>query len=206
MRIGRILTALAVTVVCGLVMALGLEIVWFSAVQAKLGPTDASGYSHFVDFPGVEFSARDDVLTAINNSGTRQTNARLTDAVTQILAVKPVSAGYWLSLARIRLKSRQSFEKVMDAWSLSVLTGPNEGHVLPWRAIFGLSLWDKKRDDLRRQTIADLDAALPRFSGSQQKFARTLLSRETEQTRHAIRSRLLAEGASEKRLAEIGLQ
>jgi hypothetical protein len=205
MRSGRVLTALVVAVVCGTVTVLGLEIIWFSVAQAEFGSTDPEAYRRWANVPGVEFSARDATLTAVATSRDERTDEKVLEAISQILAVKPVSAGYWLSLARQRLKTGEASDTVMNAWSLSVLTGPNEGNVLPWRGIFGISLWDSGSPEFRNRTIADLAAALPVMTPQQQSTARVLLERKTKESRQDIRARLLTERASERFLPNIGL-
>jgi hypothetical protein len=205
MRSGRVLTALVVAVVCGTVTVLGLEIIWFSVAQAEFGSTDPEAYRRWANVFGVEFSARDATLTAVATSRDERTDEKVLEAISQILAVKPVSAGYWLSLARQRLKTGEASDTVMNAWSLSVLTGPNEGNVLPWRGIFGISLWDSGSPEFRNRTIADLAAALPVMTPQQQSTARVLLERKTKESRQDIRARLLAERVSERFLPNIGL-
>jgi hypothetical protein len=202
----RILTALAVIAVCLLALVRGWDIVRFSVAQAEIGTTpEPEAFRPWVDVPGLAFLARDASLTAIADQREDGQNAKLLGALSEILSVKPVAAGYWLSLAKLRFGSEQASDKVMETWSLSVLTGPNEGNVLPWRGIFGLSLWDGASSEVKGRTIADLAASLPEFRGPQQAAARVLLSAKTETSRQEIRSRLLAEGTSEDRLAAIGL-
>jgi hypothetical protein len=206
MRLVRFLTALAVIAVCSLALIRGWDVVRFSVAQVEIGTTlDPETFRPWVDVPGLAFSARDASLTAIADQREDGQNAKLIGALSEILSVKPVAAGYWLSLAKLRFVDEQPSDKVMEAWSLSVLTGPNEGNVLPWRGIFGLSLWDGASSEVKGRTIADLAAALPNFSDQQKSAARVLLSGKTETSRQDIRSRLLAEGASESRLGQIGL-
>jgi hypothetical protein len=206
MRIVRIFTALTVSVVCGLAITLGMGIVRFSMVQPEIASVqNPNALDRWADVPGVAFSARDASLTAIAASRENKQDQKLLDAMAEILSVKPMSAGYWLSLAKLRFATGEASEQVMDAWSLSVLTGPNEGNVLPWRGIFGISLWDRASTEVKNRTIAELGAALSRITEQQQSVVRVLVSRKTQEIRQDIRSRLLAEEVSESRLSAIGL-
>jgi hypothetical protein len=174
--------------------------------QEEIGTsTDPGAFRRWVDVPGLACSARDASLTAIADQREDGKNAELRGALSEILSVKPAAAGYWLSLAKLRFGSGQASDKIMEAWTLSVLTGPNEGNVLPWRGIFGLSLWDGASSDVRSRTIADLAVALPYFSGPQNSAAHRFISINAETNRRENRSRLLAVGTPESRVAAIGL-
>jgi hypothetical protein len=184
----------------------GWEIVRFSIAEAAVGASNhADIFQPWVGVPGLAFSARDASLTAITNSGGEAMAAKQYDEISDILSVKPASAGYWLTLSRMRLIAGQSSSKVLEALSLSELTGANEGDVLSWRGIFGLSLWDGAPPEVRRRTITDLAAALPQITVRQQSVARAILLEKADNVRQEIRAQLLAEGASADRLPGIGL-
>jgi hypothetical protein len=87
--------------------------------QEEIGTsTDPGAFRRWVDVPGLAFSARDASLTAMADQREDGKNAEPRGALSEILSVKPVAAGYWLSLAKLRGGSEQASDKVMEAWSL----------------------------------------------------------------------------------------
>jgi hypothetical protein len=205
-RAARILTALLVVGLCAFPMFRGWEIVRFSIIEASVGASeDANIFQPWVGVSGLAFSARDDSLRAITKSSGEAMLAKQLDGIAEILSVRPISSGYWYWLSRTRFYAGQSLSKVMEAWSLSVLTGANEGTVMPWRGILGLSLWDRASPEVKSRAIKDLAAALPEITEQQQLAARAILLEKPENVRQEIRAQLLADGAPPNRLAGIGL-
>ncbi len=205
-KFGRILTSMAVVGLCAFAMFRGLEIVRFSIVKTDVGASkNADVFRPWANVTGLAFSARSASLRALTGPRDETRTAKLYDEVSDILSVKPSSASYWLALSRMRLNAGQSPAKVLAALSLSQLTGANEGYVLPWRGIIGLSVWDGAPPEVRRRTITDLAAALPGFTVQQQLASRAILLEKANNVRQEIRSQLLAEGAPANRLPHIGL-
>jgi hypothetical protein len=201
----RIFTAALVTLVGLIAMAEGWDIVRFSlAAQQNGDGTDPEAFRAWTDVSGLSFNARDAALTAIANSSGEGRSHAIEEQLANILSVKPVSPGYWLSLARMRF-AEQSRDAGMQAFSLSVLTGANEGNVMPWRGILGLSLWETAPADVKRRAIADLASALAYMNGQQAAAMQLAVKGKTDEIRQQIRSLLLAAGAPTAQLPGVGL-
>jgi hypothetical protein len=88
--------------------------------------------------------------------------AELTEFVDGKLRARPTGSLFWLWLAQTRL--RQSPKGFNAALRLSVVTAPREAEIMLERAIVGLQFWDVLNAQLRRFTMADLVALLPRLN------------------------------------------
>ena len=80
-------------------------------------------------------------------------------------------------------------EQVFDSLELSMLTGPNEGHVMGERAVFAVSLRDRLPADLKRH--AAVDVAFPRTPE---------VATEPEWVRNELREAIVATGVSPKQI------
>ena len=202
----RISTASVVCAACGCAIMLSVGALRFGLMQAWTdSDANLEAYSSLIDVSGVRYSARDALLSAMSSAERDTSDSKLQTAIANILSVKPISSGYWLSLARTRFKMGEPTHQVMEAFSMSSLSGPNEGNILPWRSLFGVSIWDIASPDVRNETILGLSASLPTLTGQQVVIARKLIAQEPEPVRQEIRSLLVVQGVSTNRLAIIGL-
>jgi hypothetical protein len=87
-------------------------------------------------------------------------------------------------------------EDVFRSLELSMLTGPNEGHIIEDRRFFGVSLWERLSPDLKRRVARDAAVAELPFTD---KF-RAFVSTQPEQVRNELREALLAAGLSPKEI------
>src|SRR5262249_19660390 len=125
------------------------------------------------------------------------------DGLSAVLSIKPLSSLDWLWLSGMQSATDQPIDTVLEALTLSVLTGPNERDIMAERGIFGLSLWDALSPDLKDRAVTDL--AVGAMSLERARFElRAVLSTELETVRNELRTRLLAEGISQKDLEQIG--
>jgi hypothetical protein len=123
--------------------------------------------------------------------------------LSDLLAVKPSSSGYWLSLARMRLATKQDIDGVAEALEMSVLTGANEGILMWQRAEFDLMFWDILPPDVRARAAAELqDDSL---AHGQAALLRSIVSEKSDQQRQEIRDVLRSRGLSDKLASLLGL-
>jgi hypothetical protein len=121
-----------------------------------------------------------------------------------VLSVKPLSSDHWLSLSAMRLVSGQRSEKAVEALTMSVLTGPNEGPVLLERAMFCFSIWELLPVEMQQRAANDFSASVE-ISGADRVRLQTLLSSTSARVRLSIRKLLLEQGAlSEETLSKYG--
>jgi hypothetical protein len=119
-------------------------------------------------------------------------------ALSTFLSIKPLSPSHWLSLSGMEFATAQRMEDVLEALTLSALTGPNEGYVMAVRGIFGLSVWEDLSPDLKRRVAMDLAAGeMPDY-----EKLRAVLSAKSAAVRHELRGAVLAAGLSPKEVEE----
>lgn len=200
----RFLTVVFTTLLCLVALGEGWDIVRFSLAAQKGDRADSQVFRAWTDVSGLSFNARDATLTAIANSNGEGRSHAIEEQLAKILSVKPVSPGYWVSLARMRFAD-QGRDPAMQAFSLSVLTGANEGNVMPWRGIWGLSIWETAPPELKSRAIADIARALAYMNAQQVAAMQATLQGKTDQVRQQIRSLLLEKRAPIAQLARVGL-
>jgi hypothetical protein len=194
----RFWTAITLIGICALSVAPGLSIVHFSLAKASIHPPEnrAETIDAWATVPGVALADLQLKLKEkINPSDLRAANRRR-EALSAILAIKPLSSMDWLSLSGMQFITDQPMEQVLGSLRLSRLTGPNEGYVMAERGIFGASLWEDLSPDLKRHTAMDLAVEeIPDDS----KF-RPVLSAQSERVRNDLRTAILATGLSPKEI------
>jgi hypothetical protein len=200
-RASRFLTVLAVVSLCALAVSRGWDIVRFSLADAGTG-TEAD--RPWVNASGLAFSAQESLLTNAPDTGDQNKALKRSSELTDILAVRPLSSEYWLSLAEMRLGADQPSSKVVEAFELSVLSGADEDYVMSRRGLFGLSNWEVLPAEVRKRAAADLVAAV--ISQRKRDVLRPVLSKKTDKVRQDIRAALQAGGISQPLLAAIGLE
>ena len=95
--------------------------------------------------------------------------------------------------------------KVVRAFCMSVLTGPDEGYVMLPRGLFGVSVWEILSPENRLSTITDLVEMFVWLTESEKDRLRRSLASKTNAVRDEIRSALKIEQLSDAALARIGL-
>jgi hypothetical protein len=209
MRGGRILTALVTLNVCAFAIWHGWSIVRFTIARAAVlshhRPVET--LQPWMAVTSVAGAAVAVPLSEPVEPGSRESARRRADAFSAIIAVKPLSAMNWLSLASMRLVTAEPFDSVASALAMSSLTGPNEAFVMSQRGIFGLLQWDVLSADQRRQTAADFATAIPALPNADYatNAAKAILSAKTAGVRQEIAASLRAQGLSPNDLARVGL-
>jgi hypothetical protein len=89
---------------------------------------------------------------------------------------------------------------------MSRLTGTHEGYVLPQRAIFALTIWERLNDEAKKGAVRDLIAAWKGLQPSKKTQIGAILAEKSAATREIVTRNLLRTGElSPKELASIGL-
>jgi hypothetical protein len=209
LRIARLATAAAVVGLGAFAAWHGANIVRFSlAVSAAATPAArAEAARPWTATPGLAAIALRASLTNISDAADVGSIRAREETLTALLAVHPLSADDWLSLAGTRLVARDSYDKVLGALAMSSLTGPNEGGVMLRRGTFGLVQWEVLPADARRRVIADLAGAILQTAVQDIEIApaKNILSVKAADTRREIAALLQAEGLSAAQLATMGL-
>ncbi len=201
----RLLTALTIVGACALAVSRGSDIIRFSMAEAGFDPTDnpSEVLRPWVTVSGLAFSARESSLTALTAPVDKSLAAKRRDQLTELLSVRPLSPGYWLSLSRMRLNTDQNSIKVVEALAFSSLIGADEGYIMFQRGLFGVSQWEVLPPEVQKRTVIDL-IAQPLGYGELGRL-RSVLSEKTEMVRQEIRTALQTQGFPAKDLVTIGL-
>jgi hypothetical protein len=198
----RFCTAIVVIGICVAAVVLGWNIAHFSLAMMNVDSSkrrmDAAAW---VSVPGIAATARHaEMMDKINPSDLTAANDRR-EALSAFLSIKPLSSYYWVLLASMEFATAQRMDDVLDALTLSALTGPNEGYVMVERGIFGLSVWEDLPTDLKSRVAADLTAE--RITDNPN--LRAILSSKPQEVRNELRAALLALGQLPKDVERLGL-
>src|SRR6516225_2757044 len=202
MRIGlRLWTAIAMIGLCGFAAASGWHIVHFSLARMGIdSPKKRADARAWTSVPGIASTAwQVEMMDQINPSDLTAANERR-EALSAFLSVAPLSSYHWVLLASMEFATAQRMDDVLDALTLSALTGPNEDYIMVERGIFGLSVWEDLPADLKKRVVADLSAERitenPNF--------RAVRSSKPQGVRNELRAALLADGVSPKDVERLG--
>jgi len=194
----RFWTAIAFIGICGFSITRGWSIVHFSLATANIDVFEnwAEVFNPWTAVPEVASAAfQAELKEDINISNPKAANDRR-ETFSSVLSIKPSSPFSWLSLSGLQRVTHQPMEQVLESLKLSMLTGPNEPHVMAERGIFGVSLWENLSPDLKRRVAIDLARAEMERKGIE-KF-QTVLAAQPEGVRNELREALLATGLSPK--------
>jgi hypothetical protein len=205
----RLLTAVVLIGLCGIAVARGLGIVQFSLAMANVDSSERR--AEIVDSWG---SAPDVASTALQadlgyriDPADQKAADRRFQTLSRLVLIKPMSSYGWLSLSGLQLITDQPMEQVFASLELSTLTGPNEGHVLGERAVYGVSLWERLPPDLKSRVAGDVAGMMfPRTPAEGAEIGRLqgVLATEPDWVRNELREALVATGLApneiEKRL------
>ena len=190
----RLWTAVAVIGICGCAVFWGSDIVRFSLATANIDSSENREkiLNTWTTVPEVASAAlRAQLSEKIDPSDSKAANSRR-EALTAIVAIQPLSPINWMLLSAMQLVTDQPMEQVFDSLELSMVTGPNEGYLMPERGIYGVSLWPRLPPDLKRHVANDLTAA--EIIGN--SAFRATLSAQPEGVRDELRAAMLATGLS----------
>lgn len=205
MRTLRTLTTAALIGTCALAVSYGLNIIRFYAANAEVGADGdlSQALRPWIDASGLSFVARQAVLTTIPYANETKFRIQRGDAISTVLAVKPIATGYWLGLAQMRFATEQNPTSVANALAMSVLTGANEAPMMSQRASFDVVYWELLPQEARQRAAAELSP--PDLSPAEIVPVRAALARKPDVVRQQIRAVFQAQGLSPERLAALGL-
>jgi hypothetical protein len=204
-RLARAVTALMIIAACAVIAMRGWSIAQFAFAYAEL---DDNADLHeplapWKDEPGLSFVEREATLTQVGSWDDIAKTAARRDELSELLAVKPMSPGFWLSLARMRFASSEDMGSVARALEMSVLTGANEGSLMWQRAGFDFMLWHALPPNVRARAASELmDDSL---SNEQAASLRAQLAEKSPSERQEIRELLQSRGLSAKFITMLGL-
>src|ERR1700730_11910281 len=158
----RLLTAVAIIVICGFAAVRGWSIAHFAEARALFASNEGEvdGVGRWVGVPGLTGMALKTSLAQTADVSDVDGARKRAESLAALLSVRPLSSENWLSLAKMRLVTSQPDKEVIAAWLMSSVTGPNERTVMWQRGVFGLLLWQALPPDARRRTIGDLAGAI----------------------------------------------
>jgi hypothetical protein len=197
----RFCTAIVVIGICGFAAVWGWNIAHFSLAMMNDDPAKKRAEAGaWAGVAGIAANARQaEMMDKIDPSDLTAANEGL-ETLSAFLSVKPLSSYHWLLLASMEFATAQRMDDVLDALTLSALTGPNEDYIMVQRAIFGLSVWEELPADLKKRVVADLSAEKitdnPNFRG--------VVSGRPQEVRNELRTALLAEGLPPKDVERLG--
>jgi hypothetical protein len=188
----RFCTAIVIIGICGLSVARGSSIVRFSFAMVNIESLkNRAEVTHpWSAVPGVASRALQAELADKIDPSKAAISRR--ERLSAILSIKPLSSSDWFALCQLRLKMDQPMEQVLETLTLSLVTGPNEGYIMPERGILGLYLWEDLSADLKWRAARDLATG---GKPDSEKF-RTVLALKPEAVRNELGRALLAAGLS----------
>jgi hypothetical protein len=193
----RLLTAIALIVISGVVVVQGWGIVRFFLASTNI--VSAEKRARIADSwratLGITSTALNDELADETNRSDMIAPYHRRELLSALLSIKPLSSMDWLSLSRSELMTHQSMENVFGSLELSMLTGPNEGYVMAERRIYGVSLWERLSPDLKRRVAVDVA-----FGEIPDEKFHDVVSAQSEQARSELREALIATGLSSQEI------
>jgi hypothetical protein len=201
----RSLTAMALLGLFAFAMSGGWSIIRFSAARAVVASSAsaAGALQSWTKAPGLSISALEASATPVDGARDIQSSLKRTDELAALLAVEPMSASSWLSLADMRLITGQPPGKVLAALAMSSIVGPNENDVMLDRGLFGILQWEMLPSEVRQRTITDLSGAIlsGNYAARERKSVADALASKSDAARKEITELLRAEGVPDKALA-----
>jgi hypothetical protein len=203
----RLWTAIVIIAICGLSIAEGFRIARFSLAMMNIESSEKRTdiINAWVATPGLASRALQADLTGAIDPSDLQAANRRRETLSTMLSIKPLSSVDWLLLSGMQLVTDQPMEQVLESLGLSVVTGPNEGHVMVERGIFGVSLWESLPRDLKSRAAVDLGPMInPRTpaEGAQGGKFQAVLATKSEVVRNELRTALVAAGISPKQIEQ----
>jgi hypothetical protein len=191
-------TAIAIIGICGFSIVQGFGIVHFSLAMANINSSErrAEIVDTWSSTPDVASTALQADLTYQIDPSDRKAADRRWRTLSALVSIKPMSSFVWLALSGLQLITDQPMEQVFDSFELSMLTGPNEGHIIADRRLFGASLWGRLSPDLKRRVASDMAAGEIPYSDAFRAF----VSAQPESVRNELREALIAAGLLPKEI------
>ena len=205
----RLLTTIAILGLCSFSVVRGWSIVRFVDARAHLGSgeTRVEAVRSWVEVPGLGGAALQASLTQMADVADLDGARKRADDLSALLSVRPLSAVNWLSLGGMRLVTGKPYKEVLEALTMSWVTGPNEGSVMMQRGVFGLLLWETLPANARKRVIDDVAGAMlgTPVGESELALAKNVLSGKSAEARREIAGLMQAESLSAIQIARLGL-
>ena len=203
----RLWTAIAIIGICGFSIAQGWRIARFSLAMVNIASSEKRTdiINTWTAIPGLASRALQADLTGEIDASDLQAANRRRETLSSMLSIKPLSSVDWLLLSGMQLVTDQPMEQVLGSLELSVVTGPNEGHVMAERGIFGVSLWESLSRELKSRAALDLGPMIyPRTpaEGAEGVKFQAVLATKSELVRNELRKALVATGISPKEIEQ----
>jgi hypothetical protein len=199
----RLWTAVSMIGICPLAIVHGLGIVHFSLAMANIDSPEmrAEIVNTWRTAPDVAATALQADLTYQIDPSDQKAADHRRQTLTALVSIKPMSSYDWLSLSGLQLITDQPMDQVFASLELSMLTGPNEGHVMGERAVYAVSLWERLPEEIKSHVVADVAAMMsphtPAEGAELGKFQAVLVS-EPDWVRNELKGALVASGISPK--------
>lgn len=194
----RIATSLAIMAVAAAIGARGFGVARF-AIADMSAPSDRAARvtaADYVDTPGLRLAARRRAAAPDQDGAGRIATDRA------LLAVAPLSSAIWLDLAEAR-RREAAIDPAIRAYMMSVLTGRNEGVLMPARASVGVALWPRLAPEGRRAVVADLAFGWRALTPPQRLRLAATAADMGRADRIALRAALAAEPGGDDMLARL---
>jgi hypothetical protein len=198
----RFWTAIVVIGICAFAAVSGWNIAHFSLAMMEADSSKKRAEARvWTSVPGIASTARQaEMLDKINPSDLTAANERR-ETISAFLSIRPLSSYHWVLLSSVEFATAQRMDDVLDALTLSVLTGPHENYIMVQRAIFGLSVWEDLPPHLKTRVAVDLTAE----KITEKANFRAVLSSKPQVVRNELRKTLLAQGVPPKDVERLGL-
>ena len=198
----RFWTAIVVIGICTFAAVSGGNIAHFSLAMMEADSSKKRAEAHmWTNVPGIASTARQaELMDKINPSDLTAANERR-ETISAFLSIRPLSSYHWVLLSSMEFATAQRIDDVLDALTLSALTGPHENHIMVERATFGISVWEDLPPDLKTRVAVDLTAE----KITENANFRAVLSSKPQQVRNELRTTLLAQGVPPKDIERLGL-
>lgn len=199
------MTAYATAALALLVVVEGARIASFAVSEMTLDPTRSRLQQLFPwrDTLGVIAAARNPGPLILDPNDPDQFAHRETQLESYLVA-RPMASSVWLELAELRYTTARPKQRIIDAISLSQLTGPYEGALMFRRATLSLLIWSDLPSEMRDRAARDV--ALAENEAGDTIRLRTLIAGRSAEERDDLYRRLLQVGGlPEHRLELLGL-
>lgn len=204
----RRLTSAAVLGMCGFVAASGWSVAQFAVARGDLGGRPAAELIRgWAEVPGLAGDALAASLTRMRDAADVEGARRRAADLGLLLAARPLSSDGWLSLAAMRATTAQPSGEVLDALTMSWLTGPNEGPIMMRRGLFAVMLWETLPAAARKRAADDISGAVLAQAAGETDMAAAgrVLAAKSPATRQEIANLLAADGLPAAALSQLGL-
>jgi len=179
----RTFTSLLVIGLCAFTISREATVLRYASAESRADSGNSpEALAPFVDDITVGILAR----SGLSASMAKEHAAQRVVGLNELVTLSPLMSGAWLELARTRLESHETAEKIVAALLMSHVTGPNEGRLMGERAVFALPLWSMLPAEARKSLITDLVGGWGEVGDPQRQAMCAALAVAREDTREAV--------------------